>query len=885
MKKLISTLLTISMLLSLVPVAFAAETTTLEKFGVKIVYDFSTSMIEWSTSSKFNTLTYDKTYDTNTYYSNSVNAEGHDNRNFKGRGPNGLQMVYSKLWYAAKIRVPVTGVYTASVKIAKYKSAGDLGVYMFNCDGDLTNEEIEAKLISENRLGVTINQKDSQYSTDAVWIEEPVELTEKEIEAGEYYLVFRNDSGTSNVFFGDFYLDGGEYVAPIVKDLSIAENTIEVGESVSLTPTVRYTTSGKEIENPVFSYESSDVNVAEVSKTGVITANCMGTASITVTANADNTTVAAVNTIDIIVTDPDAAGINLVYDFSSKMPNWGDSSTPFTNISYDTTCDMNEYYANNKSATGHGTYFKGLAPNGLEIAMKETWYAAKIRIPVTGKYIASVDIAKYYSTTGSLSVYLFKCDGDLTVSEIGGKLNSQNQIGNDIQQKDGAYKAVTWMEKPEELGVVDVEAGEYYLVMYNATGSAYAFFGDFYLDGIGDGVAPIITDCSVPKTILEKDESVDITSAVRYLTDGNVASNVAYTYESSDNNIASVDADGNITANNGGNATITVTATADGATLPGTRTIDLTVNTPEYTAAFKPSKTETEVITTNVETLVCPTNLQVTHGAEKNATGGTWHVKTDETVGDCTFLYWVRGLEDGTKKRIVSLVNEFDYAPQNGANYLIAVYTKDGEVAPADEYYNANGQLIATGAEPAKPYMLGYGQATEWIPHGNGIHEAKYGSVQSYTITVDGKDGTYNYGDPVQCVATSEKSGQKFFGWTKQGEDDANPVLVSADTEYTFYAWEDCEVKAVYKDEEPVFAGEKRKIFLDTITLGSDTAVMAEFIGFDDAVERGIILGTKSYAMTRKAATQFTIVNNGKAENISGYAILADGTKFVYNLK
>ena len=119
----------------------------------------------------------------------------------------------------------------------------------------------------------------------------------------------------------------------------------------------------------------------------------------------------------------------------------------------------------------------------------------------------------------------------------------------------------------------------------------------------------------------------------------------------------------------------------------------------------------------------------------------------------------------------------------------------------------------------------------------------------------------------------------------RDGETEAE--LVSAEQNYTFYAWEKCTVEAVYADDKPVFTGEKRKILVDTFSLEGETAVMAEFIGFDNAVERGITLGSKDYTMTSKTAKQFTIINdvNASMAEISGYAILADGTKLVYNLK
>ena len=212
------------------------------------------------------------------------------------------------------------------------------------------------------------------------------------------------------------------------------------------------------------------------------------------------------------------------------------------------------------------------------------------------------------------------------------------------------------------------------------------------------------------------------------------------------------------------------------------------------------------------------------------------------------------------------------------------MYEKENTNTSADEYYNANGQLLENGN--TLPYMAGYvGTATGWEKRGDGMHVAIFPEENraTYTITVDGKKDTYHYGDSVVCTADEEKDGKKFFGWRKT-VNGAQAELVSASTSYTFNAWENCEVTPVYEDEKAVFNGVARKIVLGTFSVGDETAVMAEFIGFgDDVVERGISLDGTDIAMTTKEYNQFTIVNNENAANISGYAILADGTKVIYN--
>jgi len=67
-----------------------------------------------------------------------------------------------------------------------------------------------------------------------------------------------------------------------------------------------------------------------------------------------------------------------------------------------------------------------------------------------------------------------------------------------------------------------------------------------------------------------------------------------------------------------------------------------------------------------------------------------------------------------------------------------------------------------------------------------------------------------------------------------------------------------------------------RKILLGTLPAGEDTAVMAEFIGFSDAVEKGIIFGGKKIPMLTDKS-QFTLTNDTDSTvEVTGYAIIND---------
>lgn len=250
--------------------------------------------------------------------------------------------------------------------------------------------------------------------------------------------------------------------------------------------------------------------------------------------------------------------------------------------------------------------------------------------------------------------------------------------------------------------------------------------------------------------------------------------------------------------------------------------------------------------------------------------GSTCTVSAAETVtkGDKTydFLCWAKGATM-EKKQIISHSAEFSYKPHEGANYLIALYEEANSDDGENKYYNANGERLEDG--DTLPSMAGFGTATGWKTTGNGVYVAEYDAPsKNIEITVDGSKTSYAYGDKVTCNANAPE-GKVFMYWTKDG------AVITTSPTYTFNAWESCTVTAVYGDAAPTLGKEMRKIILSSFNVGNEPAVMAEFIGFEDALEKGIMFGTKRVAMTSDK-TQFSVIDDIDGE-ICGYAIVNDG--------
>ena len=276
---------------------------------------------------------------------------------------------------------------------------------------------------------------------------------------------------------------------------------------------------------------------------------------------------------------------------------------------------------------------------------------------------------------------------------------------------------------------------------------------------------------------------------------------------------------------------------------------------------------------------------------------GIYTISTEKTVGDYSFLYWAKGLSADKKNKVVSDALSFDYKPTEGNNWLIAVYAMEDSETASAEFYDANRQLLystdsgtvtvtdSTITIPALPSHPGLGQATHWELAGD--EETEYGVgenttaefsgtmifVAQYdngveTVTVNGTE--YDYGTPVTCTANTPE-GKTFKGWIKNVN--GKNELVSTSSVYKFLAWEDCRVEPIYSDDAESF-GSAMKIVLDDFAVGNGTAIMAEFIGIENVVEKGIMFGTTKIAMTGDG-NQFTITAD-EAGTYTGYAIVED---------
>ncbi len=269
-----------------------------------------------------------------------------------------------------------------------------------------------------------------------------------------------------------------------------------------------------------------------------------------------------------------------------------------------------------------------------------------------------------------------------------------------------------------------------------------------------------------------------------------------------------------------------------------------------------------------------------------------------------TFLYWAQGM--GTYKKVVSYDAKLSVKAEKGPMWLTAVYADNASEKTDVIFYNANGDEISRSRYNENdvitlatlPAMAGFEKATGWTLDVDGETYTAEDEVkasgklmrfvaaypdeptESYEITVVGgtiDNANPTYGSLVTVTAPAREggSGHNYFNYWKKGND-----IVSFDKTYSFYAWEDCTLTAVYEKYVPI-ADTARKILVGTRTVGSDTVAVAEFIGVESAVEKGILFGTSIDIVSHKVSMKtdgntFSVIDDVDGDAI-GYAILSDG--------
>ncbi len=893
-KKLLSLAIAICMVAAMLPMTFSSASAVGEVYQFR--YDFSTAGFSGSVVSK-------ATYaDTNGHWAHSgfLYTEDWISRDAVKNNRLHLSTLGGAIWYALEINVPVSGVYDVKYEYTEIKDAKTKGdVYIFPAGTTLTpgikfgigaNDiaSTAAGKIAEN-IDYTCTTGDSA-SNSATY--ENLNLT-----AGKNLLVFVATTGgytyPSALTLTTADATSTGYSDAYVGYVDVAKTTLDAEIAETTTATVAaYKMSDKSAIERGVTFRSSNEAVATVAADGTVTAHKAGTA--TIYAVCEDPAVGNILGTEITVTAP---AYRVAYDFDNGVVENQTGNDPLSNVTYERAYGMWRFIG------GVGTaQVKSFRINGSTNAVGQ-YIALGINVPKTDKY--DVDYA-YYKIVSGENIYGSKGDvyilpGDTSLSDI----EAAKAKGTKIASVDYSSGETSGVIPVDTVKNISLTKGENILLLVVTGEGEYATTAKYYTtpsslvittsaaaeDATGFE-SVYVGEVSLDESALNIGGTTNATASV-YTADttaDGVVNGVAVTsgirYASSNTAVATVDATtGKVTAVGAGKAIIfaeiaEIAEIEDGSIIGS----EIIVSTPEDTElknAFTAEKTDTSYTEPTVNGLI---GGKVTKATYKG--NGAFDLEapaTNSTGGK--FLYWAKGLT--TQKRIlIGKTNVLtDYVPgENGKTYLIAVY--EDEISGDTEYYNANGQLVATKNAPATmPSMAGYGTAIDWKPYGNtNICVADYQldepekNIEITTTLCEVDEDSYGYGDVVTCTATGTEADGIFKCWKKDGE------IVSIDNKpYTFRAWKSCTVEAVYVKDEFKYTGETMKIIIDDFDVNGNIGIMAEFLGFgNDVVEKGIMfIDTADNNKEIKIAmtttdNQFSITAD-KTGKYVGYAILKSG--------
>ena len=493
----------------------------------------------------------------------------------------------------------------------------------------------------------------------------------------------------------------------------------------------------------------------------------------------------------------------------------------------------------------------------------------RVNIPYAGKYTMTTRGWKYHQgVVHDVRFARATTEERLSITEaaklpIIGKYYANNATADEsIAESTAVTGEVKNTEYGQPISIEVPEAGEYWIVYDTSKASldANPYYvnyksGNYQIISLtGVKLTPVAEDLrlgfalSASKTALTAGETVALTATETMRDAG--ARAVAAAYRSSSPSVATVSADGTVTAVAGGRALITAEA-ADGAT----DSFWVTVS----------DKAANNKVAYAITTSVSPSSIKVESGDRNEKI-----TVTAEDIDGYKFRHWVRGSADNGSW--VSSDKSFSFNLMTNT-YLTAVYTEDKDEKLV-EFFNENGEYYAEAAAdaegkvalPADPTRTGF-KFAKWllseeieftadtvvtadITRAVARYEA---SEETFAVTLpDASVENLFYGDEVTLKAEYVKDGTaKAYSayWYRDGKQ------VAYGTEYKYLVWDDTVItKSTAGVQAPTVVLDKVK--------KSGNAYMIEYDAMGkEIVEVGIIFGSGNHTVEScdsKATSQNT---------------------------
>ena len=501
--------------------------------------------------------------------------------------------------------------------------------------------------------------------------------------------------------------------------LNLTEKTLEEGETVNLTATVQPANAS----NKTLSWTSSDESVATVDANGTVTAVKEGTATITAKAT-DGSNASASCTVTV------KAPVVLVESITLNV-------TEQTLIEGETlalTANVTPENATNKTLTWTSSdeSVATVDANGNVTAVKEG--TATITAKATDGSNASASCVVTIKAPVVLveSITLNVTEQTLTEGET-------LVLTANVTPENATNKTLTWTSSDESVATVDANGNVIAVKEGTATITVKA------TDGSNASASCVVT----VKAAVVLVESITLNVTEQTLTEGETlaltatvtpenATNKAFTWTSSNESVATVDANGNVTAVKEGTATITVKAT-DGSNASASCTV--TVKAPVVLV---------NSITLNVteQTLIEGETLALTATVTpENATNKTltW-TSSDESVATVDANGNVTAVKEGTATITVKATDGSNASASCVVTVKAAVVLVESITLNVTEQTLSEGETLALTAtvtpENATNKTLTWSSSDESVAtvDANGTVTAiKEGTA---TITVKATDGS-----------------------------------------------------------------------------------------------------------------------------------------------
>lgn len=771
--------------------------------------------------------------------------------------------------YAAyKIRVPKTDDYTITLDygVGPAYTQGE----MYIIPASVGTEGIAAHIAQENPV-MTVNFNgltntlwtdfDNYYNKNSAGtytIPQQSTATTKRFVAGEYIVVWVGTGNTSTGIKDAYYLRPGTLTLAgngngrtVIYATASADKTkldAAIGETCNIALGTVYMSDGAvatEEEKKSISFETESTAI-EITGSE-IKAVSEGTA--TVYAKCGDY---ILDEFDITVKDTPYSGVEVAYPMWQGAYTVKPGEITYANSVSAGRINYDSYTTTVKDFIVDGVATPTWAIGALNLSFNSTdeYFAYRIMVPKNGKYDVSVMFStqangtqgEMYIIPGNVTDIPSALEGEKAVLTINSNSDTYGGVINwTVLNKHWTGQTPSVTIKPAT-GKVVLEAGEH-LVVWKGVGDAhssskrYTFHpATMVLDG-GDATV-INTAISAVNRVLSYDGTTTVTATGTLSTTGYTKTSggaATFTYASSNPSVATVSADGTVTAKNGGVAKITATCTN---AVSGNNSLStmIVVDEPSNTVSFGADSNVNGVsITTNISGY---TQGEVTSVSLETPVT----VTAQKTVGDYVFRGWVRGSERGG--RFISNETEYSFNAMKNT-YLTAIYT----LAADTEYYAWNGEFLGT-EEPEEPEVLGY-VFDEWKPSEDADvtrYVAQYTqAADEYNVTYNGVTNKYKFNDKVVLESNTA------VYWYR------NDKLVDYGTEYTFYVWDDATVKTSSEGHE-----------LPIVVLDAKVKDNNFMIEYDNAgkeiVEVGILFGNAGSVPTVSSCYENM---NSQRENVS----------------